>query len=395
MQECVIFSIIKKFDFCINFKTLYDLYHPIIGSASYNLYIQLFNESEKLIQMGIKNNNLDSLLKLLKMSNSEFNAARYNLEAIGLLNTFVDEKENKLFFQLMEPLCFNDFVAKQKHRHLLFKIIGEENYQRLEYLYNNEHIPQSYVRITKTFDQIWNDNDIKNTYSFNFDNLYHNIIKKSHQSVIISTHVKQLIEFYFETYSLTLNEIEHCIYNSIIEMSNNEFAVDYDLLQANLKKYINSFNNINIYKQIKLNRNLQIFKTKVDHNSLLKIFDLYKNINSEQFYSLIKKTSLSTEEIETISVLRNTYLLNDELINLMIDFSLLKSNGHFNKKYLLKMGQTANAMNLLELTSMYDYLMNRPIDQQMLSAYIPKESTDDSLNKPASEKELNYWLKNS
>ncbi len=74
----------------------------------------------------------------------------------------------------------------------------------------------------------------------------------------------------------------------------------------------------------------------------------------------------------------------------MINFSLLNSNGHFNKKFLLKMGKTENEKNLLKLTSMYDYLMNRPIDQQMLSAYIPKESTDDSLNKPASEKELNY-----
>ena len=50
----LIFSIIKKHDFSIDYKSLYDLYTPIIGSDATNLYINLSNEYDKLLQIGIK-----------------------------------------------------------------------------------------------------------------------------------------------------------------------------------------------------------------------------------------------------------------------------------------------------------------------------------------------------
>lgn len=392
MLKDVIFVITKKYDFCINYKSLYDLYSPIIGASATSMYIYLYNESEKNLQIGVKFTDLNSLIKNLNLSNKQYISNRGLLEAIGLIKTYVDNKTNNYCFELIEPLSFNDFINNQKFRHLLLKAIGQQNYEKMEYVYNNNHLSNDYVNISSNFDQVFKDQKLSQIYQFNFDQLYANIINKTHQSIIIPDHVKQLIEFYFNTYSLNINEIEHCIYNSVIESVNHEYVVDYDLLQVNLKKHINEFNNINVFKQVKINRNAQMFLKRLDETNLSQIFDSYKSLNSEHYYFVIKKTPLTVEETETINKLRNTYFLNDQLINLMIDYSLFKTNGNFNKNYLLKMAHTVNTLNLLNLVDLYHYLTAKSINSNPIYEYA-LSNNKQKINKSTSNKELEEWLK--
>ena len=89
----LIFSIIKKHDFSIDYKSLYDLYTPIIGSDATNLYINLSNEYDKLLQIGIKFTDANSFLTSLNINDERFLEIRNMLEAIGLIKTYVDQNE--------------------------------------------------------------------------------------------------------------------------------------------------------------------------------------------------------------------------------------------------------------------------------------------------------------
>ena len=357
----LIFSIIKKHDFSIDYKSLYDLYTPIIGSDATNLYINLSNEYDKLLQIGIKFTDANSFLTSLNVNDERFLEIRNMLEAIGLIKTYVDQNEpDNYYFELISPLSFEKFIDNQKYRHLLLNKIDQAGYEKLEYLYSNNVIPENLVNISASFEQVFNNqNQLKEIYQFNFERLYSALIADSHQTIILSTKVKQIIESFFSSYNLSTNDIQYCVHQSIVKNDNNEFTVDENLLQLNLKKFVNFSKNVNVFEQAKVNRNSQMFLEQIKEEEIEDVFNSYRNFNSEQYYSIIKKTPLTSEEIEIIQTLRTTYKIDDSLINLMIDYSLLKTRGILNKKYITKMAQTANNLNLLTLVNMYRYLITK------------------------------------
>ena len=357
----LIFSIIKKHDFSIDYKSLYDLYTPIIGSDATNLYINLSNEYDKLLQIGIKFTDANSFLTSLNINDERFLEIRNMLEAIGLIKTYVDQNEpDNYYFELISPLSFEKFIDNQKYRHLLLNKIDQAGYEKLEYLYSNNVIPENLVNISASFEQVFNNqNQLKEIYQFNFERLYSALIADSHQTIILSTKVKQIIESFFSSYNLSTNDIQYCVHQSIVKNDNNEFTVDENLLQLNLKKFVNFSKNVNVFEQAKVNRNSQMFLEQIKEEEIEDVFNSYRNFNSEQYYSIIKKTPLTSEEIEIIQTLRTTYKIDDSLINLMIDYSLLKTRGILNKKYITKMAQTANNLNLLTLVNMYRYLITK------------------------------------
>ena len=323
MVNSIVFSVIKKHDFTINYKSLYDLYQPIIGNDAVSLYITLLHESDKLSQMGVQFNNLSSLYNQLNLSYESFVELRSKLEAFQLLRTYIDNESKKYYFELVEPVSFKEFVNNQKFRHILLQKIGQANYERLEYLYSNNHLPKSSLNISVNFDHIFRSADLQKIYEFNFNQLYENISKKTHQVITLNEQVKDLINFFFNSYSLNLAEIEHCIYNAVIQNQNKQFEVDYSLLQIAFKKYIDEVNNVDVFKQIKINRNSKMFFDSLDEEELFQIFNSYQSLNSEQYYHAIKKTNLTEDEMDTINTLRNFYHLDDSLINLMILYQYL------------------------------------------------------------------------
>ena len=356
MSNNVIFTIVKKYDFVLNNKSLYDLYFPIIGNDATNLYINIYNFSEKALATGIKFQSLSLLINASNMTLDSFQETRSTLEAFGLITTYLDPEENKYYFEIHEPLTFNKFVDNQKYRHLLIKKIGQDAYEGLEYVYNNNHFPSNVVNVSAPFEQVVKDEQMKSIYKFNFEQLFANIIKNTHQSVNINNDVKKLIEFNFSTYNMNINEIESCVYKSIIKTTDGVFIVDYDLLTINFNEYRNQMNNINIFNQVKVNRNSKLFFDHLPAEEIKQIYNSYCGLNSEQYLNAIKRTPLTKEEQATITELRAKYKLDDKIINLMIDFSLFKTHGKLNRKYICKMAQTINNLNLLDLGNLTAYL---------------------------------------
>lgn len=73
--------------------------------------------------------------------------------------------------------------------------------------------------------------------TFNFEQLYKNICAKTPFNVKFSEEIKELIETNFTTHNLNFNEIEHCVFQSLILTIDNEYIVDYQRLFFTFKSY--------------------------------------------------------------------------------------------------------------------------------------------------------------
>jgi replication initiation and membrane attachment protein len=357
MQRNTRFYAVKKYAFTFNYNFLNDLYAPILGVNATNLYIKLIHEAEKQVAtLGIATE-LSDFLKQFHLSVVEFGEARIKLEALGLLTTYIQIKDDyatNTFFA-NEPLNFKTFNENQKFRHLLIKQIGEVNYQKLEYVYGANRIPSQAQNITATFESVFCDEEIEQISLMNFNELYQRIAACTSLPIVIGKEAKAVVESYFKNYDLSIKEVEHVIYNATVLTDDHDYRVDPELLRIKFHQLLSSVNNINILQNIKLNRNVQMFMKHMSPTENNKVFADYQSLNAEQYLRAIIKSTITPDQLETINLLRNKYFLPDCVINLLMDFTLFKSNGVLNQKYISKVAQTINNLGLKSLQCIYDY----------------------------------------
>lgn len=347
----------KKYAFTFNYHFLYDLYAPIIGVDATNLYTKLTHEAEKqALTMGFATD-INEFFKHANMNNLQFIKARAVLEALGLLMSYININNDAATYTFMtnEPLSFKKFIENQKFRHLLIRQIGQSNYERLEYLYGANRIPENAENVTATFDSIFHDDEINDVSLINFNELYERIAACTSMPIVIDKTCKSIVESYFKSYDLSISEIEHVIYSCIVVSDDHTYQVDVDLLRLNLNKLVNSANNINILHNIKLNRNTKMFIQYLDTAQLTNVFNDYMTLNSEQYLRAIVKSCLTPEHLSTIKILREKCTLSDYAINLLIDYTLFKTNGTLNEKYITKVANTVNGLGLKSLSQIYDH----------------------------------------
>jgi replication initiation and membrane attachment protein len=350
---------VKKYASTINFKLLYDLYAPILQNNAINTYINLVHEAEKQNETMNLATDINEYFKLTGISLIEFTKARQKLEAMNLITSYlhVNDKNgiSTYTFILNEPLNFNDFIANQKYRHLLIRGIGQANYEKLEYHYLANRVPDGAINVSTSFENVFNDSEITEVTSVNFQTLHAKLATCTSLPIVIDSDSKNTIESYFKNYDLSFNEIEKCVTSSITLTDDNQYQIDNDLLKINFNKLVNSVNNINVLKNIQLNRNVKIFMQYTQREQLNDIFNDYNSLNAEQYLRAIVKTNLTVEQTDVIDTLRNKYLLPDYIINLLMDYTLFKTNGNLNSKYINKVAQTVNALNLKTLSQVYDH----------------------------------------
>jgi replication initiation and membrane attachment protein len=359
MQQNARFHAIKKYAFTLNDHFLHDLYAPILGIQATNLYINLVHEAQKqIIALGTATE-MSDFFKQIGCSIVEFGETRIKLEALGLLTSYLEVKrDNALYtFIINEPLNFKSFSENQRFRHLLIKQIGEMNYQKLEYVYSANRVPHQANNITVTFESVFNDQEIEEISFMNFNELYRRIAACTSLPIVIGKEAKAVVESYFKNYDLSFNEIEHVIYNAVVLTDDRDYRVDPELLRLKFHQMLHSVNNINILQNIKLNRNSKMFIEHLTPTQNNKVFADYQSLNAEQYLRAILKSSLTKEQLEIINLLRNKYLLPDFIINLLVDYTLFKTNGILNIKYITKTAQTVNNLGLKSLTSIYDYFL--------------------------------------
>lgn len=376
MNSAFLFIAKKANEFKLKLNSLYDIYLPIIGQTATNFYMILCN----IVENNSKNHNLtfnsQSICNQLGVDQDKLFDAKNKLEAIGLLSTFIStniNKDNILILVVKPALSFREFIQNPKFKQLLINKIGNQGFEYLEYKDSDDTEVQESVEITTTFENVFDDNQIRKLKSFDFEQLYKNIQLTTSLPLVIDENCKNIIQDIFNKYHIDVKSIEMVIYDSIncIDGYNN---VNPNLLLQNFNKLIN--NQVS-FALPAINRDAKIFYGQLTSSEEEKILMDYKMCNSELYLSSIFKRPLKQSEKDLIATLRSKFYLKDEIINLLIDFSLTKTNGKLNKKYLFKTANSINGLGLIETKQIINHFKKVLVDKKIVieeddSAYFTK-----------------------
>ncbi|MCQ2748226.1 MAG: DnaD domain protein [Mycoplasmoidaceae bacterium] len=362
MFNSFFFTVKKVNEFKLNINALYDLYLPVVGQTATSFYVALSNmaENNKDNSLTFSSNNI---CKQLNVSNEELSIAKDRLEAIGLLSTYISTNNNKdnIFIFVVKPAkSYQEFVSNPKLKTLLMNKIDQAGIEYLEYKNAPESQLLDAIEITRTFDQVFNGEELKKVHTLDFTKLYENIQKTTSLPLIIDDNCKSIIQDVYDKYQISLKDIEFIIYDSINDMDGFN-KINPNLLIQNFNKLIN--------KQVvapiqSVNRDFRLFTTGLDKEMEDKIYLDYTMCNSELYLSIIFKRSLTSDEKQLIHTLRSKFHINDEIINALVDFSLNKTNGQLNKKYICKAAATVNGLGLANAKQVVAHLRNANKDNR-------------------------------
>ncbi|MGL5640210.1 MAG: DnaD domain protein [Mycoplasmoidaceae bacterium] len=346
-------------EFSLNLFNINTLYKPIIGNDAYLLLLEMLNESKYKVFNSDGKRSLFDLWKKMNFSFESFEKNRKILESIGLLSTYIvanDEKETKYYFCFNHPLEYRDFISNNKLKKLLSLKLPSHKFNELEFIFNSTQLPINAKNISANIDDIFT-SIVANEYDFNFEQLYSSLASLTSKVIIFSDEVKNIINSFYKNFSLSINEIELCCLDSIVNFENN-YKVDEVILEEKITTFFNNKTNLNHNEIIKLNRNMEMFTKEIDTLELQKIFLDYKNISPEQYLTSINRQQLDYDEISFLKTMKRDYHLPNPSINILIDFSLRKTNGKLNIKYIKKVAKSISVSNLDSVEEIYKYLYN-------------------------------------
>ncbi|MDC9031886.1 DnaD domain protein [Columbia Basin potato purple top phytoplasma] len=254
-------------------KTLHLLYQPLIGVGALNLYNTFYflNQNFTLIL----NYNHQFLFDLLNIDEFLFIQYKEKLEAVNILQTFQNSKQEKIYF-LQPPLNYIDFFKDPIFNQYLFSEIGENLYAQLINLFNNDKNKISldnYENISKNFSDIYRFQEINLPKTIN-NNLKH--LKNNKSFVSLQKHfdyklfIEKLPQRFKQPFLLEFKSIEYITKLSFVyDINPEKMATLYqDIFRNNYDENIDLNN-------LKITLNRKYFKKNI-------ILKNVKNINNEE-----------------------------------------------------------------------------------------------------------------
>lgn len=352
------YKVICKFDFYLNDKMLNFVYLPLLGADAITLYRFLHTDYVSDTNMGYFSKDTTRILKNLKWNYEKYNDNKNSLEAVGLLNTYLDSfKTNNIIFSINESMRWEEFKSDHKMITLFKQRVNPLEFDRVKYSFEGNDKLLNFYDISCNFDSYFNNLNLNNINTFDFNFLYDSILKMSNKMLVLNDRIKSLIESYYKTYELSFKEILNIVYQSIF-LNEKNIEVDDKLLKLNFEKSVKSSESVNINYVLKINRNHKIFSDTISNESFNYVISDYKTINSEQYLSAISKSPIETLHKNLIKMLRKQYQLPDYLINVLIDYSIYKNAGRIEPMYIQKIAMSIVRLNILQVEDLIDHLKN-------------------------------------
>ncbi|MCA1056404.1 replication initiation and membrane attachment family protein [Rossellomorea aquimaris] len=138
-------------------KIITFLYQPLIGAASYSLFMSLWGEVEenRLWSIGSAHYHL---MNVLSMNLQDIYEARLKLEGIGLLKVYEkkSEGERTFIYELQRPLTSQEFFHDGMLNVYLYQKIGRTHYMRLKNFFSDHAVDtEQYSEITRSFQDVF------------------------------------------------------------------------------------------------------------------------------------------------------------------------------------------------------------------------------------------------
>ena len=330
-------------------KILTSLYQPIIGSQATSLYLTLFNDlNKKSISLELNHHHLMTLMQLKLESIKD---ARYRLEAIGLLKTYLKQGEiDEYIYVLYSPISAYEFFNHPILNIVLYNNIGSVEYEKLQEYYKVPRINiKDYEDITMSFENIFtssvnqsllfDNHDIVNDNKRNIivksdidmDLLISSIPKRLVSSKCFTEDIKELITNLAYIYKIDNLNMQGLVRNCL----NERGLIDKNELKNSCRNYYQFENNGRLPTLI-YNKQPDYLKTPLGNDSkLARVIYSFENTSP---YDFLKKSYGNTEPTNRDKKLIENLMLDQKLnpgvINVLIDYVLKVNNKKLNKDYI-------------------------------------------------------------
>jgi len=359
-------------------KLFIDLYQPILSNDASSLF-QTLNALVGIGTLESKEIEHKTILKTLKMNTIDsFLTARYELEALGLLDTYVYNNKSldeNVYVYLIKQLptpweFFNDDLLST----LLQNSVGSEHYQELagEYLAHRYDL-NSFEKVTKSIDEVYrierNNEDLSSWWvnsshqelkvnNPHFDYEYYLVLVGSRS--IVKPEVLESVDLY-----KTINRLAWLFGLSTEELANTTIEstinglVDFELLRTNVKK---------AYSKTETPKFEVNFKK--DQTSNNKLVNTLNSITPSQLVENKYNTKLTGSEIEIFDKLLVETNISVGILNVLIIYVMDTKNGEIpSYNYFLKIintwirkgvKSTEDALNLITTPNTKNKTKNVP-----------------------------------
>ncbi|WP_110114076.1 replication initiation and membrane attachment family protein [Bacillus sp. CGMCC 1.16541] len=138
-------------------KILTILYQPLIGSLSFSLYMTLWSSLNE-DQLWGKEVTHHHLMAMMQMNLPQIYRERLKLEGMGLLKTYVKQRDEKRVFiyELIPPLTPHQFFNDGVLNVYLYNRLGKNVFQKIKQSFSEEMIQkEDFKEITRPFNEVY------------------------------------------------------------------------------------------------------------------------------------------------------------------------------------------------------------------------------------------------
>lgn len=306
---------------------LVEFYQVVVGVNAINLYLLLKSEFVNLRQSDELNTTY--LMESLSCNIDELNKSIDRLCAVKLLQIYV--KNDLYIIELISPLSVLEFINDSLLNSLFQKNLSESVYQKKCQKFLKADLDlSSYQNISKSSNEVFGINKqvsttLKNIHAYNEILL----LKDEYNYVFTDNDLDAAI------YLLTINQVERLVAIRLVNdsMTNNSFNIEKfkSLLKAlRGKRYVSD-------RVVKVSNKAEFLEVL--------------NEDSVIFLRLLSGgTVLTTSEKALVYRLRNQFLLNDGVINVILRYVYDVFNRQINENYVEKLARTMqrNKINNVE-----------------------------------------------
>lgn len=320
------------------YASLIMLYQPLIGNDACMLYQCMF-------AIGTRHQKIRNHLLLEKISGQSIERiqkSRQLLEQYLLVKTFFNGIDNSYIYQIYMPKTGNEFLRHEVFGRLYLKKLGKQVYEFNKLCFANEfEDKERYQEITSPFENIliqnWKDSEEERFQKIKPNQ---NDARLLHPDVPLNFNYDRFLQ----DYSLTL--FPTCCRNEQNLRIIGELATIHGISEMDMRKYVSQSINLKTHtlnvealknKVRKAKRSVQVDIDPINPYSVPPVVFLQ---NKQHGVPVTKSDAYLIETLIT------EFKLRPEVVNVLIEYVLNKTNQRFTKNYVEKVASVWVRLNI-------------------------------------------------
>ena len=344
------------------------LYQPLCGYEAVSLYLNLWAQAEHY-----KKNSafkFDFLTKMMNCELEDIEVYKNKLEGIGLLKTYLNEELRVYKYELYAPLTPKDFFTHELLGTLYKQIMPKRSYEKIKSSFEVETSDyDNYTDITHKFNDVYNidfndvsslqevirgganlanksSSEIESNFSLSLFlvALNEKKIKKS----LITTSFVELLKSMASLYKL--DESELCeILSTSIEGVGNKAVINFDTFRSKCYSY----------KKIPTMDTKETKRYTDKRIGMAKKVELLKGVEPFEYLKIRQNNEdPSFQNIKLLEDLSIVSKLSNEVINVLIDYVLIKQSGRLPYNYVMKIASSLSNAGIRTAEEAMSYFSN-------------------------------------